>query len=153
VKIERAKTGDHAALVGVWERAVRATHDFLTEEDIVSLRDLVRDQALPALQLWVIRGEGGEPLGFMGMHENSVEALFVDPAFHGRGAGRAFLDLARRLHGSLKVDVNEQNPRAAGFYANYGFVQTGRSPLDSGGRPFPILHFELPAVADEEGSA
>lgn len=44
---------------------------------------------------------------------------------------------------ALSVDVNEQNPQAVGFYLHYGFVQTGRSPLDGEGRPFPLLHMSL----------
>ncbi|MEQ8936515.1 MAG: acetyltransferase [Amphiplicatus sp.] len=151
MRIEPAKIADHAALLAVWERAVRATHDFLCEDDIASIRDIVRDHALPALELYLIRDEEGAPTGFMGLAGNVVEALFVDPSCHGRGVGRAFLDYARRLHGPLKVDVNEQNPRAAGFYLKYGFVRTGRSPLDSDGRPFPILHLAEPDA--EKGTA
>ncbi len=151
MKIEPANTADHAALLAVWERAVRATHDFLYEDDIVSIRGAVRDHALPALELYVTRDDEGAPIGFMGLAGNVVEALFVDPSCHGRGVGRAFLDHARRLKGSLKVDVNEQNPRATAFYLKYGFVQTGRSPLDSEGRPFPILHLAEPGA--EKGTA
>lgn len=43
--------------------------------------------------------------------------------------------------------MNEQNPQAVGFYLHYGFVQTGRSPLDGEGRPFPLLHMALPDKA------
>ena len=44
-----------------------------------------------------------------------------------------------------KVDVNEQNPDAVGFYKHVGFEVTSRSPLDGMGKPFPILHMALPA--------
>ena len=43
----------------------------------------------------------------------------------------------------LTVDVNEQNPRAHAFYRRYGFVDVGRSEVDSAGRPFPLLHMTL----------
>lgn len=39
--------------------------------------------------------------------------------------------------------MNEQNPQASGFYRHYGFVITGRSPLDGQGNPFPLLHMKL----------
>lgn len=42
-----------------------------------------------------------------------------------------------------KVDVNEQNNEAVGFYLHLGFHQTGRSELDSMGKPFPLLNLEL----------
>ena len=41
-QIRRTRAADHPALVALWERSVRATHDFLTEADIVALRPLVR---------------------------------------------------------------------------------------------------------------
>ena len=42
-----------------------------------------------------------------------------------------------------KVDVNEQNPQALGFYQHYGFEVIDRSPLDGSGKPYPILHMAL----------
>ena len=47
--------------------------------------------------------------------------------------------------GPLAVDVNEQNEAALGFYRSLGFELVGRSPTDSGGRPFPLLHQKRPA--------
>lgn len=151
MKVEPAKPNDFDALVELWERSARATHKFLSEDDIASLREDVRDKALPALDLWVIRDKNGAPSGFMGLHENSVEALFIDPDQIGRGLGKCFLDHARARHRSLKVDVNEQNPEALAFYESYGFVQTGRSETDSDGRPFPLLHLELNSASLPKG--
>jgi putative acetyltransferase len=49
---------------------------------------------------------------------------------------------ARGLKGTLRVDVNEQNQSAVEFYRASGFTVVGRSPLDDGGRPFPLLHMK-----------
>ena len=65
--------------------------------------------------------------------------LFVEPDAHGRGVGTALLD-AVAARAPLTVDVNEQNPAAHAFYRARGFVETGRSPLDGEGRPFPLVH-------------
>jgi ribosomal protein S18 acetylase RimI-like enzyme len=54
--------------------------------------------------------------------------------------------------GDLTVDVNEQNPAARGFYEALGFVVVGRSPLDEGGRPFPVLHMRRPTTSDSSGA-
>jgi len=43
----------------------------------------------------------------------------------------------------LKVDVNEQNDQALGFYKGNGFKVISRSEMDSSGKPYPILHLEL----------
>jgi len=130
-------------LTELWERSVRASHNFLTDDDIAQLRPAVRNDALPALDLWVAFDEGENAIGFMGLAGNAVEALFIDPAWFGRGVGRQMLDHARGLHGPLTVEVNEQNPKACGFYAAYGFQKTGRSPTDAAGRPFPIIHMAM----------
>ena len=70
--------------------------------------------------------------------------LFVDPAFRGMGLGRHLVEYAiDRLH-VTRVDVNEQNEQAAGFYARLGFRYVSRSETDGSGKPYPILHLELP---------
>ena len=69
-----------------------------------------------------------------------VDTLFVDPAFHRRGIGRALLDFTRRDYPCIFLDVNEQNSAAAHFYARYGFTTIGRSDMDGEGRPYPLLH-------------
>ena len=80
----------------------------------------------------------------MGRNGGHVDMLFVDPAFFGCGAGRTLLRLAwERAFAAglpLTLDVNEQNPAAVAFYRRMGFVVTGRSPVDSAGRPYPLLH-------------
>ncbi|MDF2964507.1 MAG: family acetyltransferase [Paenibacillus sp.] len=70
--------------------------------------------------------------------------LFVEPKYHGKGTGRRLIKHAETLKGgNLRVDVNEQNEGAYIFYERLGFVQIGRSELDTSGRPFPQLHLEL----------
>ncbi|PYY31198.1 acetyltransferase [Paenibacillus illinoisensis] len=134
---------DHAKLVAIWERAVRATHTFLAEEDIVFYKSVV-GEALSGMEVWEAVDSAGEPVGFMGLDGKNIEMLFVDADQHGKGVGRMLVMHAIDLKGNdLKVDVNEQNEGAAQFYNRMGFVQTGRSELDGSGNPFPILHLEL----------
>ena len=137
--VRRARPDDRQLLFDIWDRAVRATHDFLGEGDRRHIAALVRNSYLPNAHLW-IAVEDDVPVGFMGMNGNEIESLFVDPAAHGRGIGRALVDHARTLTRPLRVDVNEQNPGAIGFYRHVGFHEVGRSPVDSGGRPYPLIH-------------
>ena len=57
-----------------------------------------------------------------------------------RDTRRELIGAARAKGRPLRVDVNEQNVRAVGFYERLGFRQIGRSPLDSAGMPYPLLH-------------
>jgi putative acetyltransferase len=146
-RIRRAQPTEHAALVMLWERSVRATHDFLTEADIAFYRPLVAEYfESSAGDLWVLTDEADVPIGFLGLAGSSIAALFIDPAHRGRGGGRRLVSHAQKLGGvALTVDVNEQNVAARGFYEALGFAVVGRSPLDDSGRPYPILHMRQDA--------
>jgi putative acetyltransferase len=141
--IRRSLPTDAEALLDIWLRSVRATHDFLSEDDIQSFIPLVRQHALVDLEIWVLCSEQGSPVGFMGMSGSKIEALFLAPEFFRRGGGRRLVQHAQAMRGELTVDVNEQNPAAIRFYKACGFVVEGRSALDSTGRPFPLLHMRL----------
>lgn len=144
--IRSAVPGDHGALLAIWERSVRATHEFLTEADIAELHPLVAEElASGSLELWVLT-ETGDACGWMGLAGSKIEALFLAPEARGLGGGRRLVEQAQSLKaGALTVDVNEQNPEAQGFYERLGFVVVGRSELDGTGRPFPLLHLRRPA--------
>ncbi len=94
---------------------------------------------LTTRKLWLTK----HPRPFIGLSD-MIEMLFVHPDFMGKGIGKSLLTYAIRQKGMTKVDVNEQNDKAVKFYISNGFVVTGRSELDSDGRPFPILHMSLP---------
>jgi|SRR6266511_6329899 len=146
LQIRPADAAEADALLALWERSVRATHHFLTEADIVALRPLVAESlSSDELELWVLT-DGDAPIGFMGLVGDDIAALFLEPARRQRGGGRRLVAHAQALRGGeLTVDVNEQNPEALGFYEALGFTVVGRSPLDDGGRPFPLLHMRRPS--------
>ncbi|HIY84053.1 MAG TPA: GNAT family N-acetyltransferase [Candidatus Rubneribacter avistercoris] len=132
-----------AALVDVWERSVRATHGFLSEDDVAGLRPEVGPGVAGVSELAVARGEDGAPIGFAGVQDGKLEMLFVAPESRGRGVGSALLAHAVERFGARTLDVNEQNPQAVGFYEHEGFAVEGRSPVDGAGRPWPLLHMRL----------
>jgi putative acetyltransferase len=148
MQIRRAREDDRAAMLEVWERAVRATHEFLAERDIDELRPLVASGfSNDATEWWVLVADEDVVAGFLGYTPDTVDALFIDPAYHRRGGGRMLIEHAQVLSGgALSVDVNEQNDGARRFYETMGFVVTGRSPTDDGGRPFPIVHMRRRAA-------
>lgn len=141
--IRPSRPEDRDALFGIWLAAVRATHDFLTEEDIAYYAGQVREAYLPQAEFLVAVDGADRPVGFMGMTGAKIDALFVDPSRHGQGVGRALVSQARSRVPVLEVDVNEQNGQARAFYERLGFRETGRSELDDSGRPFPLIHMAL----------
>lgn len=142
--IGQATSADAPRLFEVWEAAVRATHDFLDEEAIGALAPLVRDLLATFAPLYCLRDVTGAPYAFIGVADGNIDMLFVHPDHRARGAGRTLTAFAIGTLGATKVDVNEQNAQAAGFYARMGFRVAGRSERDPFGHPYPILHLELP---------
>ncbi|WP_019615780.1 GNAT family N-acetyltransferase [Psychromonas ossibalaenae] len=133
----------YAEMLDVWENSVRATHDFITEEDIEFFKPIIIEQAFPAVSLKCVKNENGAITGFVGIHDSKIEMLFISNASRGRGIGKALLQYAIEQLGATKVDVNEQNPLAVSFYEHMGFKIISRSAHDDMGKPFPILHMTL----------
>lgn len=126
------------ALAALWEASVRATHHFLTEGDIRALVPFVRSGVAGIGTLVVAVGDG-VPVAFMGIEGEKIEMLFVAPGCF----GRELAELAIARYGVRYVDVNEQNPQAAGFYRHIGFEVFGRTETDEQGNPFPVLKMRL----------
>ena len=133
---------DRPQLLELWERSARATHHFLAEHDIVALRPLVAEElASDAYEWWVSALPDDTLVGLLGYAPDTIEGLFVNPDHRGKGVGTALIAHASQLStGVLRLDVNEQNDAALGFYQRLGFVVVRRSPTDGAGRPFPMLH-------------
>jgi hypothetical protein len=52
MEIRLRRHDEDAALLAIWERAVRATHRFLSEDDIVSFRPVVADELADLSFAW-----------------------------------------------------------------------------------------------------
>lgn len=126
----------------VWEASVRATHDFLRPEDIDFFKAIVETIDFNQFDVRLALS-GDKVLGFLGVAGNKLEMLFLDPESIGKGVGKALTRLAiDELH-VTEVDVNEGNTNAVAFYKHFGFEQYDRTPLDSSGKPYPILMMRL----------
>ena len=130
-------------LTALWERSVRATHHFLSEAAIDAIRPYVPQGLQGIARLAVLYSDEGIPRGFVGVEGDKAEMLFLEPQCRGEGLGRVLLSFAIEQFGVTRVDVNEQNPQARGFYEHMGFQVIGRSDLDGQGNPYPILHMKL----------
>lgn len=141
--VENVLPENYAEMLDVWENSVRATHNFITEEDIEFFKPIIMEQAFPAVTLKCVKSQSGSILGFVGIHDKKIEMLFVLDNERGRGIGKLLLKHAVEKFNATSVDVNEQNPLAVDFYKHMGFKVLSRSPVDDMGKPFPILHMKL----------
>lgn len=154
MSVRRGTPADLPRALAIWRAAVDATHGFLTPADRAEIDALVVDW-LPTVELWVV-DDGAVPVGFLVMDGTMIDALFVDPAVHGRGFGTALLGHALALAPDALVDASEQASNALPFYEARGFVRIGRSETDPHGRPYPLIHLryagERPRSAQVRGS-
>lgn len=126
----------------VWLRSVKSTHLFLSDGEITNIQKMI-PQVLSGIEnLIIAKDEQGRVLGFMGVENHKIEFLFINPSEQGKGLGREFIKYGIKNHSVSEVDVNEQNPKALGFYERMGFRVISRSELDEQGNPYPILHMK-----------
>lgn len=131
-----------SSLSGLWNRSVRVTHNFLSEKDFKNLEPYA-GQALAEVPVLAVAETEDGVAGFIGLSEDKIEMLFIDPAFIGKGIGRKLVDWAINEKGIRLIDVNEQNTYAVSVYTHWGFKTYDRSEIDDQGNPFPILRMRL----------
>ena len=130
-------------LLTVWESSVRATHLFLSDSEIKSIKEYV-PQALGGIaHLIIAEDEAGRAVAFMGIEDGTLEMLFISPEERRKGLGKRLLQYGVENYGVKRLAVNEQNPQAKGFYEHMGFRVYKRTELDEQGNPYPLLYMEL----------
>lgn len=130
-------------ILDTWESSVRATHTFLSEDDIISIKSQVIEGVKQVSKLLCVRDKKGIIKAFMGIHDFKIEMLFVSNESRGKGIGKRLIEHAIEDLKVNYVDVNEQNPQAVGFYEHIGFQIFKKSKFDEQGNPFPIFHMKL----------
>lgn len=140
MNIRKANQNDYPRMMEIWESAVKATHDFLKEEDFELFKKVIPSEFLPQVRAFVIE-DNNNIQAFFGVSDDNLEMLFVDAAMRGKGFGKIAVDYIIQTLQIYKVDVNEQNQQAVAFYLKSGYEQIGRSEKDGMGKDYPLLHF------------
>ncbi|WP_261513023.1 GNAT family N-acetyltransferase [Chryseobacterium paludis] len=140
--IVKAGKKDYPRIMEIWTSSVKATHDFLSEKDFDYFKEVIPKDYLPRLDVYLIT-ENNETKGFASVAEDTLEMLFIHDDFRGKGYGKKLYQFMKDQIGFSKLDVNEQNPQAIGFYEKMGFNKVGRSEKDGSGKDYPIIHMGL----------
>lgn len=152
---ERDLQAVRALLVETWH----ATYDDIygaervtdITDDWHSLESLRQQQQRPNAEFLV--ADDGSQLGGMAYAVSDAKGttvllrqLYVRPAFQGRGIGGMLLDEIIESFPDatvFRLEVEEANRKAIGFYAAQGFEQTGRTQnCGAEGSGIPALVFE-----------
>ena len=143
VEIEDRNPALIEQLVSVWENSVRATHLFLSEQEIENLKGYLPGILKNIPHLIVVVDEKGDFTAFMGIDRQKLEMLFVSPDQRGNGLGKRLVQYGITAYSINELGVNEQNPQARDFYEHMGFSIYKRTDRDEQGNPYPILYMRL----------
>ena len=144
LEVEERNSDLISKLIAVWEASVRATHLFLSDSEILSIKEYV-PQALKSVdKLIIAENDEEKPIAFMGIENKTLEMLFITPSERGQGLGKQLLQYGISNYKVNRLTVNEQNPQAKGFYEHMGFHVYKRTDYDEQGNPYPLLYMRLP---------
>ena len=129
-------------LLKVWESSVKATHLFLSTEEINNIKQYVPQALNDVPVLIVAENEDGNPVGFMGIADKKLEMLFISKESRGQRIGKHLLQYGIENYSIIELAVNEQNPLAKGFYEHMGFEIYKSTELDEEGNPYPLLYMK-----------
>lgn len=129
-------------LLNIWEASVRATHHFLSNAEVLQIKEYVPQALMGVAHLMIAENDAGNPIAFMGTENSRLEMLFIAPTERGKGIGKQLIQYVIENYDIEEVTVNEQNPQAAGFYEHLGFVTYKRTDLDEEGNPYPLLYMK-----------
>ncbi len=138
--IRQYKKEDLQAVLNSWEISTRLAHEFMSDQFITQGRKDTEEIYLPNTDTWVVTFNG-EVKGFIALMGNEVGALFLQPKYHGVGAGKALMDKAQELHGDLEVEVFKTNSLGRKFYDKYGFKYLAESYHEPTGQQVLRLKF------------
>ena len=130
-------------LLQVWEKSVRATHLFLSENEIVNIKKYVPQALSGIAHLIIAEDETGQSVAFMGIENGTLEMLFISPKERGKGLGKRLIQYGIKNYAVERLAVNEQNPQAKEFYEHMGFRVYKRTDHDEQGNPYPLLYMSL----------
>lgn len=130
--IRKYEDKDIDAVASVWRTASELAHPFLTKPFLDAEEEALRTIYVVVAETWVLEIDG-EVVGFIALIGNEIGGLFLDPGLHGRGYGRAMVDMAVAEQGALEVDVFEKNAIGRRFYDAYGFRRTGEYVHEASG--------------------
>ena len=133
-------------LLEVWEGSVRATHLFLSDDEIKSIKEYVPQALNGIAHLMIAEDESGRAVAFMGIEDGSLEMLFIAPEERGKGLGKRLIQYGIENYAVERLAVNEQNPQAKGFYEHMGFQVYKRTELDEQGNPYPLLYMRRSTI-------
>lgn len=130
-------------LYEIWEKSVKATHLFLSDEEIQKIAEYIPMALREIPHLIIAANKSDKAMAFMGIDQTKLEMLFIAPEEREKGLGKQLVQYGIEHYSVNELCVNEQNPQAKGFYEHMGFQVYKRTDVDEQGNPYPLLYMRL----------
>ena len=139
--IRTSVEADHSEIMRIWLDASRIGHPFLCEEELAYQKEEIETKYLGHVEMWVAETDNKKILGFIGLIDNFIGGLFVDPVHHRHGIGKKLVLWARELKKvPLEVDVFLENESARKFYNKLDFLSEYESLFEGKKKNYPQYH-------------
>ena len=123
--IRSFRDNDFEVVTALWFEAMHVAMPEMMKRmgfELEGAREYFRNAIILQDQLWVYEFEGA-PVAFLGMENDFLDRLYVDPKFHRRGFGQALLDYAKTLSPKhLWLYTHAANKVARVFYEKNDFL-------------------------------
>ncbi|WP_149982429.1 N-acetyltransferase [Pseudoalteromonas rhizosphaerae] len=118
--IRKYNSNDLDLVIEIWLEASVKAHNFVSADFWESQVESMRNIYIPASEVFVYEIES-KIVGFYALYENNLAAIFVLPAFQGKGIGKQLLSHAKAQRAILSLSVYKENQASYQFYLSQGF--------------------------------
>ena len=119
--IRKLQKTDIDRVAEIWLDANLKAHNFIDKEYWKRNFEMVKEM-FPKSEVYVCEQEStGEIQGFIGMHDNYIEGIFVWSEVQSKGIGKTLLDFVKKFKKTLTLSVYQKNKRAVMFYQRENF--------------------------------
>ena len=125
---------DLDSVLEIWLEASVKAHDFISAEFWESQVENMRNIYIPASEVYVFEVDS-KVVGFYALYENNLAAIFVSPAFQGKGIGKQLLSHAKDQRAVLGLSVYKENQASYQFYLSQGFTVVSEQLDEHTGHP------------------
>lgn len=135
--IRKLKRADVDTVAQIWLDTNLKAHDFIAAEYWKSNYAVVKEMFLQA-EIYLYEDEKTrQVVGFVGLHDNYIEGIFVCGEAQSRGIGRQLLEFVKERKTFLKLSVYQKNVRAIQFYEREGFqIESENVDEDTGEKEY-----------------
>jgi len=123
--IRKFEKNDIQAVMQIWESENIKAHKFISKEYWKSNYNSVKE-LLPNAEIYVYIVKE-KIVGFVGIHNNYIEGIFVDANNQCNGIGTALLNKVKENRNTLTLSVYKKNTKAIHFYKKNDFVMTSEN--------------------------